>query len=117
MALHNELGVTGEQLAEKFLNGLGYTILERNWRNGNYEIDIVAAKNNILHFIEVKTRRSHKYGFPEEGVDKRKLRCLIFAGDNYLQQHPHWKRIQFDIVAITFKSDVPEYFMIEDVYL
>jgi putative endonuclease len=117
MALHNELGVRGEVLAEKYLNNLGYDILERNWRSGNHEIDIIAAKNGILHFIEVKTRRGNKYGFPEEAVDRRKLRCLIFAGDSYLQQHPQWKRIQFDILAITFKGEVAEYFFIEDVYL
>jgi putative endonuclease len=117
MALHNELGIIGEQLAEQYLTGLGYTIITRNWRSGNYEIDIVASRNDILHFIEVKTRRSNKYGFPEEGVDKKKLRCLIYAGDSYLQQHPQWKRIQFDILAITFRGEVPEYFFIEDVYL
>lgn len=117
MALHNELGITGEQLAEKYLNGLGYAIVERNWRSGHHEIDIVASKNDILHFIEVKTRRGNKYGYPEEAVDRRKLRCLIFAGDSYLQKHPHWKRIQFDILAITFRGEVPEYFLIEDVYL
>lgn len=104
-------------MAEQYLAGLGYTIIERNWRSGHHEIDIIAAKNGVLHFIEVKTRRSNKFGFPEESVDRRKLRCLIFAGDNYLQQHPHWKRIQFDIVSITFNGKAPEYFFIEDVYL
>lgn len=117
MALHNELGVIGEHLAEEYLKSVGYEIIERNWRSSNYEIDVIASKNNVLHFIEVKTRSSDSFGYPEENVDRRKLHCLISAGDDYLQQHSHWKRIQFDILAITLKGDKAAYFMIEDVYL
>lgn len=117
MALHNELGVIGEQLAEDYLKNAGYTIIERNWRSSHYEIDVIASKDNVLHFIEVKTRSSDHYGYPEENVDKQKLYCLICAGDDYLQAHSNWKRIQFDILAIILKADAPEYFLIEDVYL
>ncbi|MGB8192908.1 MAG: YraN family protein [Chitinophagaceae bacterium] len=117
MALHIELGAKGEQLAEEYFNGLGYTILHKNWRNGRYEIDLIAEKKGILHFIEVKTRRSHKFGYPEDDVDRTKLRYLIIAGDNFVQQNPKWKRIQFDILAITIVGETPQYLLIQDVYL
>lgn len=117
MALHIDLGIQGEALAEQHFTSLGYTVLHKNWRYGRYEIDLVAAKNGILHFIEVKTRRGTKFGFPEDDVDRTKLRYLIIAGDSYVKQHPKWKRIQFDILSITFFAGKAEYYLIEDVYL
>lgn len=117
MALHNELGKKGEQLAEEYLVGLGYTILFRNWRHGRYEIDLVAAKNEVLHFIEVKTRSSNQFGLPEEAVNKKKLRHMVFAGAQYHQLYPQWKRIQFDVLSISCIGIETNYFLIEDVYL
>lgn len=117
MALHNELGRMGEQLAEEYLSGLGYTILCRNWRQGRSEIDLVTAKNEVLHFIEVKTRSNNRFGLPEEAVDRKKLRSMVFAGEKYLHRNPQWKRVQFDVLSISYINDQASYFLIEDVYL
>jgi putative endonuclease len=117
MALHNELGRKGEQLAEEHLTKLGYTILFRNWRCRRYEIDIIATRDNILHFIEVKTRRSDSFGMPEESVGRKKLRRMVFAGEAFTQRYPNWKRIQFNILSISFVNEEANYFLIEDVYL
>jgi len=116
MALHNELGRKGEQLAEAYLLNLGYTILFANWRHARHEIDVIAVKAGVLHFIEVKTRRTASYGMPEESVSKNKLRNMISAAENFMQLHPQWKRIQFDILAISIGPSI-QYFLIEDVYL
>ena len=117
MALHNELGKKGEQLAEEYLTGLGYTILVRNWRHGRYEIDLVTAKDGVLHFIEVKTRSNAAFGQPEEAVDRKKLRQMIFAGAQFHERCPQWKRIQFDVLSISCINNEITYFLIEDVYL
>lgn len=117
MALHNELGKTGEQLAADYLCDLGYSIIRKNWRHSRYEIDLIALKDEVLHFIEVKTRRSQRYGLPEDDVDRRKLKSLIHAGEAFLTKYPYWKRIQFDILSITISRDKNEYFFIEDVYV
>lgn len=117
MALHNELGRKGEQLAEDYLSTLGYEILFRNWRHGRYEIDIVTAKNNVLHFIEVKTRSNNHFGHPEASIDRRKLRRMVHAGAKYLDYYPQWKRIQFDVLSISCIDNEVKYFLIEDVYL
>ena len=117
MALHNELGRKGEQLAEEYLSALGYTILVRNWRHGRYEIDLVTAKDGVLHFIEVKTRSNNAFGQPEEAVDRKKLRQMIFAGSQFQERYPQWKRIQFDVLSISYIEDEIKYFLIEDVYL
>jgi putative endonuclease len=118
MASHNQTGNTGEAMAADYLLQNGYRILHQNWRHSHWEVDIIAEKDSILHFIEVKTRRTKKFGFPEDNVDKKKIKNLINAAEEFLYQYPHWKRIQFDILSITMLKNEPvEYFFIEDVYL
>lgn len=118
MAKHNEVGKNGEALAAGFLTAKGYTIICKNWRYRQYEIDIIATKGKKLHFIEVKTRSSSFYGHPEESVTKNKFRFLKSAADEYLFLHPGYRWIQYDIVSITFqKNDLPAFFLLEDVFL
>lgn len=118
MAVHNQLGKEGEQMAAAYLVQKGYAILQRNWRYGQLEVDIIALKGNVLHFVEVKLRRTNRYGYPEESVGKQKLRYLMRAADQYLYLNPQYKKICFDILAITAPADgTPEYFLIEDVYI
>lgn len=117
MATNQQKGQKGEALAAEWLIGKGYTLLHRNWRLGRHEIDIIAIKDQTIHFIEVKTRTSLKFGNPEDQVDKKKLRHMIDAGEEFLHQNPGWKKVRFDILAIKlFKGIDTEYFLIEDVY-
>lgn len=118
MAQHNRLGQEGEQMAAHYLQQHGYTVLHRNWRHSHYEIDIIALKKDVLHFIEVKIRSSKTYGLPEENVTKKKFQSLLNAADEFLFQHQQYRHVQYDILAITVhKNKEPEYFLIEDVYL
>ena len=118
MAINNDVGKKGEALGADYFRNLGYELLQLNWRYRHFEVDIIASKNGMLHFIEVKCRSSAKYGFPEESISKKKIRNLIDASEEYLYRHPEWKRIQFDVLSINFvKNNEPEYFLIEDVYL
>lgn len=117
MAKHNDTGKEGEALAAIWLENQGYTILYRNWRFKHWEIDIIAHKNKRLHVIEVKTRRSNKYGYPEENMDEKKMQYLINAAEEYMEQDERWKQLQFDILSITIEQDTIQYFLIEDVYL
>lgn len=118
MALHNELGKAGEEMAALWIAAKGYTILHRNWRWGGFEIDIIAKKDKFLYFIEVKTRNYSPRGHPEDQVKKQKFRHLQSAAHGYLQLNPGNPWIEYHILAITiFKDKEPEYFLIEDVYL
>lgn len=117
MAMHNLRGVAGEDAAVRYLQGTGFHVQHRNWRTSYYEIDIIAVKENIIHFVEVKTRHSLKFGHPEEHVSRKKLSNLKKAAEYYLSLNPYWKRIQFDILSITRLYGKPEEFLlIEDVY-
>jgi putative endonuclease len=118
MTKHNHTGQSGEILAMEYFIKNGYEILHRNWRHKHWEVDLIASLNGILHFIEVKTRTSLKYGYPEENVDSKKIRFLINAAEEYLYQNPQWQRIQFDVLSINIKDDKSvDYFLIQDVYL
>jgi putative endonuclease len=86
LATHHLLGKDGEALAAKWLQEKGYTILHTNWRHSYYEVDIIASKEEVLHFIEVKTRRNKKFGEPEESVDEKKIRNLLNASEEYQHQ-------------------------------
>lgn len=117
MAKHNETGKLGESLAKKWLEQQDYFIKEVNWRFGKWEIDIIAHKEEKLHFIEVKTRRTNIYGYPEDLVDKNKLRYFISAGTAYIRRNKGFRWIRFDILSITLDAfDKPSFFLIEDVY-
>ena len=118
MALHNELGKYGEELGKQFLLTKGFSILYVNWKYSRFEIDIIASKDQVLRFVEVKTRKSERFGLPEESVDKKKFEKLMSAAEAFLYKHPQWKRVQYDILSISFTADgKPEIFFIEDVFL
>jgi putative endonuclease len=118
MATHNELGKLGEELAQEYLLKNGYTILYRNWRHSRYEIDVVALKNNLPHFVEVKTRSSNEFGDPEDSVSKKKIRFLLQAADAFLYKHPTYTDFRVDILSINIQEkEKPQFFFIEDVYL
>lgn len=118
MKTHLDTGKTGEELAANWLRQKGFEIVYRNWRYSYYEIDIIARKNNHLHFVEVKCRNSGAIGHPEDSVSKKKFRNLKRAADAYLQFHPDNPWIQYDILAITLKrGEENEFFLLEDVFL
>ncbi len=77
MAAKDELGRAGEERAAQHLRGNGYTVLARNWRCAQGEIDIVAARDGHLAVVEVKTRRTTAYGHPFEAIDARKRRRAV----------------------------------------
>ncbi|XZF14299.1 YraN family protein [Chitinophagaceae bacterium MMS25-I14] len=108
MAKHNETGIKGEHFAEKFLLNLGYNILERNWRHGKREVDLIAAHKGELVFAEIKTRTSFDFGFPEEAVDRRKQSFLKAAAEAYFDSTPGYENIRFDIISILLKNGQPE---------
>lgn len=88
MAAKDELGRAGEDHAVAYLLKRGYTILERNWRCPQGEIDIVALTEGRLSVVEVKTRRSDGFGHPLEAIDARKRRRLWRLALAWRADHP-----------------------------
>jgi putative endonuclease len=114
---NKDTGFLGENKAADYLISIGFTILFRNWRYKHLEVDLIASKGNCLHIIEVKTRRSNTYGYPEQHIDAIKMQHLKNAAALFQYQNPIWKRLQFDVIAIQlFAEDKWDLFYIEDVY-
>lgn len=105
MGKHNETGARGEQLAEVYLQEHGYEILCRNWRSGHKEVDLIALDKDMLVFVEIKARSGLGFGFPEEAVTPRKQSHLRVAAEVYLEQHPAYRTVRFDVVSILFRGD------------
>lgn len=104
MAKHLELGKRGEKLAVDFLVNHKYKILETNWRYRKSEIDIIAKKNDVLVFIEVKSRSDDNYGRPESFVSDRKKVLMIDAANIYMEKINHDWEIRFDVISILFHN-------------
>lgn len=101
MAAHNDFGTQGEDIAIRHLRAKGYEILDKNWRSGHKEIDIIAMKDDTIVFVEVKARANAFYGNPEDAVNNRKMRNLINAADAYLRLNMIDLPCRFDVVAVT----------------
>lgn len=100
------LGKLGEDLAAKYLKNHGYRLIERNFKKRYGEIDIIAVKDTVLVFVEVKTRIGLQFGRPEEAVTTRKLHEVIQTGQYYVLLHPELPASQrIDVVAIILDED------------
>jgi putative endonuclease len=116
MAHNTTLGKLGEQAAEAHLTAQGYLVLERNFRYKRAEVDLIAAKEKTLVLVEVKTRSSHQYGFPEEAVSTRKEAMLQLAADYYIEQHQWLHEVRFDVISVLWQQGKPEILHIEDAF-
>lgn len=93
-------GQDGEKIAKEYLIGLGYEVLDCNWRFKKLEVDIIAKKAQCIVFVEVKTRKSDTFGEPEIFVTKQKQNFLIAAANAYLVQKNIELESRFDIIAV-----------------
>ncbi len=105
---NNELGKIGEDIATVYLQDMGYEILVRNWRFERVELDIVARKDSILVFCEVKTRRSVSHGVPSDAITPIKLQHIRTAALHWLtnNQSRH-KGIRFDAISVIHCAGQP----------
>ncbi len=109
-------GNEGEKLAATFLEEKGYIIIERNFRYKHSEIDIIMQKEDWLIFVEVKTRTSHQFGYPEEFVDEKKAEKILEGADHYLHEKNWNGNVRYDIVSVSVMKGVPEIVHFEDAF-
>lgn len=100
-----ELGRSGEDRAAAWYRSQGYAVIERNWRSGAGEIDLICARGRVLVFAEVKARSAVTHGHPFEAVTLAKRRRLRRLASTYLRtQSAHWAELRFDVVAVLGKD-------------
>ena len=93
-------GIIGEDYAISLLQSKGYRIVVRNFRCKIGEIDIIAEDGSTLVFVEVKTRRSLRYGSPEEAVTPHKIKKIKKVIDYYLFYNLKYKKVRIEVVAL-----------------
>jgi putative endonuclease len=98
MAKHLQTGSKGEDLAVAFLKSNNCQILERNWRFGRAEIDIIARSDETLIFVEVKTRSTTTFGHPAEFVSHSQEQRIAEAASAYMEHINHDWAVRFDII-------------------
>ena len=112
---HIRTGQNGEDMAVRHLQRSGYVILHRNYRYKRAEVDIIAQKGQLLVFVEVKTRSTDAYGYPEEAVGAKKEALLLAAAAAYVEQQDWQHDMRFDIIAVTLGAP-PVVHHIEDAF-
>lgn len=100
MSDKQDKGRWGEELAAAFLLGKGYEVRARNWRYSRAEVDIIAAREGLLVFVEVKVRKNVDFGTPASFVDEKKQILLADAASVYCEEHHHDGEIRFDVIGI-----------------
>lgn len=101
MKISNPIALRGEEIASKYLQEKCYKIIERNFRKGYGEIDIVAVHENTLVFIEVKTRTTDLFGGAIQSIGYHKLKSLIKTAQFYKISHPKLpEALRIDAVLI-----------------
>lgn len=110
-------GLSGETAAREFLKEKGYEIIMSNYRYRKSEIDLIVKKDNWLVFVEVKTRSSAWFGFPEEFVDRAQQRSIFQGADQYVYETNWEGNVRYDIVSVMVRDGmVVEVYHIEDAF-
>ena len=105
-----DLGARGEELAASWYVGAGYSVLDRNWRCREGELDLVLARERLVVFCEVKTRTGAGFGVPAEAVTLAKQRRLRHLATRWLVERPAgevWPDLRFDVACITLRPGAP----------
>ena len=98
-------GAIGEQAAVEYLRQNGFMIVERNYRIGRSEVDIIATRYDELHFVEVKTRKYGSMTTPEESLNEQKMRAMRRAASAYMAQRCSMLEPKFSLIAIEMVGD------------
>ena len=105
---NKKFGDEGEEIARKYLLSNGYSIKAVKWRRSRFELDIIAAKEGLLAFIEVKSSQRNSFGPPELRVNKTKQKKIAEAASEYLsEQSVLPENIRFDVIGILTCAEKP----------
>ena len=105
----NPIAIIGETEAARMLEKKGFRIVERNWRMGHLEVDLIAENRTEIVFAEVKARTS-TFGnrMPEENVDEIKRRRMVAAANAYVKYRQIEKNVRFDIIGLLINPETQE---------
>jgi putative endonuclease len=106
MSDRQAIGRKGENIAAEFLTQQGCEVLERNVRTAYGEIDIVVMREKALVFVEVKTRTSRAFGYPETAITEAKMMHMVNCAETYMQEHAEYSMPwQLDVISVELGKD------------
>ena len=109
-----ELGKWGERVATNYIEKIGLTVVDTNYRTRLGEIDIIAKRDLVYHFIEIKARRGMQHGLAREAVTKKKQKHIKRAAMLFLydlnQKKRRWKEISFDVIEVVFTRRLSKFY-------
>lgn len=108
MHISNIIGAKGELIAAKWLKDNDYLLIDKNWKNGYCEIDIIALKNKEIYLIEVKTRTTDEQGYPEEYITERKLTQMQRSAEFWKNELEHEGQVYIAVMSIDLKNQIPD---------
>lgn len=113
-----ELGIQGERIAERWLLRQGWRVIQRRYRSGHRDIDLVAANGQTVAFVEVKTRRGEAFGGPVEAVNWKKKRELSRSALTWIDRHGRpGETYRFDVVGILVSGERVRVRHVENAFL
>lgn len=96
-----QFGLVGERVAERWLLRAGWRVLQRRYRSGQRDIDLIVERGGVVAFVEVKARRGADFGDPVEAVDWRKQRQLVRSAATWISRHGRpGEAYRFDVVGV-----------------
>lgn len=111
------VGTLGESVAVRALKNAGYKILDINYRCKLGEIDVIAREGGTLVFVEVKARRSNRFGNPKMAVTQKKQRKVSMVALEYLKRNGiSDEKARFDVVAVSLRSSQPDVEIIRNAF-
>jgi putative endonuclease len=107
MSMHNQiLGVRGERIAERWLQRKGWRVLQRRFRDGHRDVDLIAERLGTVAFVEVKARSGVEFGTPVEAVDWRKRRELVRSARMWISRHGQpGESYRFDVIGVLMAQE------------
>lgn len=110
MSRNQNIGKWGEEVAADYLSNKGYTVLAQNVRTPYGEIDLIVEQNSLLIFVEVKTRTSSQFGYPEAAIRARKQASMHACAEHYIgEKELRDRSVRLDVIAINASPDLTHY--------
>lgn len=96
-----DFGLKGEQVAERWLSSKGWTVLQRRYRSGHRDIDLIARRDGLIAFVEVKARTGEAFGDPVEAVNWKKRNELVRSACTWIDRHGRPGEVyRFDVIGV-----------------
>lgn len=107
MSMHNQvLGLRGERIAERWLERKGWRVIQRRFRDGHRDVDLIAKRAAVIAFVEVKARSGQEFGTPIEAVDWRKRRELVRSARMWISRHGQpGESYRFDVIGVVLAQE------------